>query len=113
MAAQSLRSALALAHREYNEKHTALLQQLEGSEPWTKLSGAQRSAILNEEGISTVPNLETGSEEKLVQILQQTPFGWWDDKTAALPARFQNALAKAAKLIAQAQSDTKPNRPSS
>jgi hypothetical protein len=98
-AAQTLRTALAAAHQAYKEKHTVLLKDLEACARWKVLSDAQRAAILAEEGIAIVPGLEIGSDDKLMQALQQTPAAWWNDKTAALAARFQNAVEKAAKLL--------------
>jgi hypothetical protein len=56
-------------------------------------------SIINEEGISSVPNLEVGSDDQLMHSLQQTPVSSWNDKTAALTARFQNAAHKAARLL--------------
>ena len=97
--AQVLRTAVTSAHQQYGDEHTSLSAALEASETWQKLSAEQRSAILAEEGIAGVPGLEVGTEDQLVQTLQTTPLAWWHDKTAALPVRFQNAAAKAAKLL--------------
>ena len=97
--AQALRAAVAGAHGAFAKRHAELLNELEASEAWQKISGTQRITIMNEEGISTVPDLEVGSDEQLLSALQQTPVASWNDKTAALTARFQNAARKAAKLL--------------
>ncbi|MCX6892688.1 MAG: BREX system P-loop protein BrxC, partial [Verrucomicrobia bacterium] len=76
-----------------------LLTELESSDAWQKISGTQRVAIMSAEGIASVPDLEVGSDEQLLSALQQTPVSSWNDKTAALTARFQNAARKAAKLL--------------
>ena len=98
-AAQALRTAVTGAHGAFASRHAELLKDLEASEAWKKISGTQRMALMSEEGISSVPDLEVGSDEQLLAALQQTPVASWNDKTAALTARFQNAARKAAKLL--------------
>jgi hypothetical protein len=94
-----LRTALTGAHDGFTKRHAELLKDLEASEAWQKVSGPQRIAIMADEGISTVPDLEVGSDEQLLSALKQTSVSSWNDKTAALTARFQNAARKAAKLL--------------
>ncbi len=98
-AAKALRTAVTGSHGAFASRHAELLKELEAGDAWQKISGPQRLAIMSEEGVSTVPNLEVGSDEKLLSALQQTPVSSWNDKTAALTARFQNAARKAAKLL--------------
>jgi hypothetical protein len=98
-AAKALRTAVADAHATFAERHAELLAELEASEAWQRISGTQRMAIMSDEGISCVPDLEVGSDEQLLAALQQTPVSSWNDKAAALTARFQNAARKAAKLL--------------
>jgi hypothetical protein len=98
-AAQSLRAAVTGAHQAFTKRHAELLKELEASDAWPKISGQQRITIMSEEGILSVPDLEVGSDEQLLSALQQTPVSSWNDKTAALTARFQNAARKAAKLL--------------
>lgn len=98
-AAQALRTAVTGAHGAFASRHAELLKELEASEAWKAISGTQRMALMSEEGISSVPDLEVGSDEQLLAALQQTPVASWNDKTAALTARFQNAARKAAKLL--------------
>ncbi|MEI6784154.1 MAG: BREX system P-loop protein BrxC, partial [Verrucomicrobiota bacterium] len=97
--AQALRAAVAGAHGAFAKRHAELLNELEASEAWQKISGTQRITIMSEEGISSVPDLEVGSDEQLLAALQQTPVSSWNDKTAALTARFQNAARKGARLL--------------
>jgi hypothetical protein len=98
-AAQALRTAVTGAHGAFASRHAEMITELEASEAWKKISGTQRIGIMNEEGISAVPDMEVGSDEQLLSALQQTPVASWNDKTAALTARFQNAARKAAKLL--------------
>jgi hypothetical protein len=98
-ATQVLRAALTGAHSAFAKQHAELLKHLESGDAWQKLSGTQRISIMGEEGISTVPDLEVSSDEQLLSALKHNSISSWNDKTAALTARFQNAARKAAKLL--------------
>jgi hypothetical protein len=98
-AAQALRTAVTGAQQAFAKRYAELLAELEASDAWGKITGQQRIAIMSEEGIESVPDPEVGSDEQLLQALQQTPVSSWNDKTAALATRFQNAGRKAAKLL--------------
>jgi hypothetical protein len=98
-AVKVLRTAVTAAHGAFASRHAELLKDLEAADAWQKISGTQRMALMSEEGISSVPDLEVGSDEQLLAALQHTPVAGWNDKTAALTARFQNAARKAAKLL--------------
>jgi len=97
--AKVLRDAVTTAHQAFADAYAAGLSILESSDEWKKLTADQRTTILGGEAIANVSALEVGSDDQLVQTLQRTPIDWWNDKTAALAARFQNAAAKAAKLL--------------
>jgi hypothetical protein len=98
-AAAALRTALTGTHGAFASRHAELLKELEASTAWNAISGTQRMALMSEEEISSVPDLEVGSDEQLLAALQLTPVASWNDKTAALTVRFQNAARKAAKLL--------------
>ncbi len=98
-AAKALRTAVAGARGTFASQHAELLKELEASDAWHAISGTQRMALMSEEDISSVPDLEVGSDEQLLSALQQTPVSSWNDKTAALTARFQNVARKAARLL--------------
>lgn len=98
-AAHALRTAVTGAHSGFASRHAELLKELEASDAWKKISGQQRISLMGGEGISAVPDLEVGSDEQLLSALQNTPVASWNDKTAALTARSQNAARKAAKLL--------------
>ena len=98
-AAKALRTAVTEAHGAFVQRHAELLADLEASESWKKISGTQRMSLMSEEGIAAVADLEVGADEQLLSALQHTPVASWNDKTAALTARFQNAARKAAKLL--------------
>jgi hypothetical protein len=98
-AAQALRTAVTRAHGAFGNLHAELLKDLESIDAWQKISDQQRAGIMSEEGISSPSDLEVGTDDHLLAALQQTPVSSWNDKTAALKLRFQNAAQKAAKLL--------------
>jgi len=98
-AAQALRTAVTSAHSGFASRHAELLKELEASDAWQKITGQQRINIMGEEGILSVPDLDVGSDEQLLSALLNTSVASWNDKTAALTARFQNAARMAAKLL--------------
>jgi hypothetical protein len=109
--AQVLRTAVIQAHQDYVSHHVTEQEHLNASDAWQKLSEEQRKAILAEEGVAQVPVLNIGTDDSLVETLQRTPLDWWSDKTAALASRFQNAKAKATKLLTpKARKVTIPTR---
>ncbi len=97
--AQILRSAVTSAHQDYSSQHAMLTAALEATDTWEKLTPEQRGTLLASEAIDGVPLLGVGTDDQLIETLRRTPLPWWQDKTAALPARFQNVAAKAAKLL--------------
>jgi hypothetical protein len=98
-AAQSLRTAVTSAHQAYAKRYANLFEELEASDIWQEISDDQRNAIMKDEGIVSVPDLEVGSDDQIMQLLQKTPVSSWKDKSAALTERFQAAAHAAAKLL--------------
>ncbi len=97
--AQVLRTAITTAHQAYEGRHSQLMAELEANDAWRQIKPEQRLRILSDECIGEVPPLEVGSDDALLQTLQQTPLPWWQDKTAALSTRFANAAAETARLL--------------
>ena len=96
-AAGLLRSAVTTAHGHFKETFEKERKRLEGSEAWQRISEADR--ILAEEGIGSIPAVNIGSNEELLQSLKSTPLPSWREKTDALSKRFDDAAMKAAVLL--------------
>ncbi|QDV91803.1 hypothetical protein RAS2_29090 [Phycisphaerae bacterium RAS2] len=98
-AAGALRAATSEAHSGLTKRHASEKATLEKGEAWQKISAAQRTSILAEEGIVDVPSIDVGTDETLLATLDIAPLSSWKDKADALPSRFANAAVKAAKLL--------------
>lgn len=98
-AADALRGAVTTAHAEHERVYNEQMTALAGSDNWRKLTEAQRSQILTEERIASLPPLTVGSEAELIRSLEQTALPAWKTKTDALPQQFARAAVAAAKLL--------------
>ena len=94
-----MRAALIAAHKEYADAYAAQLQHLEASQPWKGIKPADRERILTELGLEKPAALKAGSDEELLSALSAAPLASWRDRTHALPARFAEALKRAAQLL--------------
>ena len=91
--------SLTDTYSAYTATYKKLMSDLLSLDAWGKISDEQRQAILSEEDIAGVPSLVVGNDDELLIALENTSFGLWQEKTAALPTRFSNAAQKAAKLL--------------
>lgn len=98
-AADALRGAVTSAYAEHERVYMEQMTALAGSDNWRKLTETQRSQILTEEAIATLPPLAVGSEAELIRSLEQTGLPAWKTKTDALPQQFARAAVAAAKLL--------------
>jgi hypothetical protein len=95
----ALRSALNQAHAACTSAHEVELASLEASATWQKLSPEQRYKLLSESGSRVVPTIAVGTTEEIMETLRQTKLSELRAIGDALPTRFGNALAAAAKLL--------------
>lgn len=98
-AVDALRSAVTLAHAEYEKTYNEQMAALTASDNWKKLKADQRKQILADEDIDKLPTLTVGSEGDLIRSLEQTALPAWKTKTDALPQQFARAAMAAAKLL--------------
>jgi len=94
-----LRQALTSAWNSYKLAHGAGMQMLDADENWRQLTPAQRLELLQAEGLLTIPDICTGTEKDILELLRLGSLPAWSDRTAALPKRFHDARLRAAKLI--------------
>jgi len=94
-----LRSAVTAAHGHFKETFEKERKRLEGSEAWQRIRETDRIRILTEESIASIPAVNIGGNEELLQSLKSTPLWSWREKTDALSKRFDDAAMKAAVLL--------------
>jgi hypothetical protein len=94
-----LRSALNQAHAACSSAHEDGLASLEASATWQKLSPEQRYELLSASAARVVPPIAVGTTDEILTTLRQTRLSELSAIADALPTRFGNALAAAAKLL--------------
>lgn len=96
---QLLREKLTAHHARYQQLHQEGMAALKESDAWPKLTEAQRQAILDQNGLATVPGIKVGTEAEVIVSLEAMSLEMWQAQCDALPQRFQNAQRDAAKVV--------------
>lgn len=96
---QVLRSALIDARKLYSDQHAAGMAKLNSDANWAQLSPEQRHELLQEHGLTKVPDVATGTTQEVLASVRTTSLATWADRTAALGTRFQQVQLEAAALL--------------
>ena len=72
---------------------------LEATPAWKQISQPQRYEILGANGIRVLPTIAVGTTEEVLDTLRHTKLSELRAISDALPTRFSNASAAAAKLL--------------
>lgn len=97
--AGELRRELTAQHKQYSDIYDAEMKALQQQESWGKLGEIKRQAILVKHGIANTPSIEVGTEDELLDSLEQIPLTAWGTMRDALRTRFGNALLEAIKEL--------------
>jgi hypothetical protein len=95
----ALRMAIDQAYAACTKAHEEGHSRLERSGDWPKLSPEQKYDLLSSHACRVVPEIAVGSTEEILGTLRQTKLSELRAISDALPTRFNNALAAAAKLL--------------
>jgi hypothetical protein len=96
---QLLREELVRHHKEYSTIYTTQMRALQTSTVWNQLSPTQQQAILDDNGLSTIPPIKVGTETEALTSLSTTSLNGWKTRIDALSQRFVKAQLAAAKLL--------------
>lgn len=98
---QSLRLQLNRLHQEYQEAYKQGLNRLESDSNWNQLELEQREHLLASYHLLAAdePVVEVKNNEEVLATLERLPVGSFNDRIAALPARFSQVLEEAAKIL--------------
>ena len=97
--ADALRCALAQAVEEHHRMFEHERERLEASANWQQIEPAQRDGILTRLHIAKEAVGATGTEQEVLDCLEDASLGDWRTRTAALPQLFANARSEADKLL--------------
>jgi hypothetical protein len=95
----ALRAALNEAHARFSADYEARMTALAESPTWNQITQPQRYEILGASGIREMPKIAVGTTEEVLDTLRHTKLSELRAIHDALPTRFQNAAAAAAKLL--------------
>lgn len=93
----ALREALTEARAAYEEAFEREREALEADDAWQALDDTKQGFILGRYGIEGVPDVDVSTPDAILRTLDEMSLATWRDRTAALPTRFKNALADAAR----------------
>ena len=99
-ATTALRGAVSDAHGRLAAERDREVAALEASDDWSELKPRDRTRILGSNGLGPVLDLDIGTDQALIDCLEETSLKDWDDRTLALKARADRAREEAARLLA-------------
>jgi len=97
--AQALREALQRARSEYASLYEQRKRELESHEAWKRLAPEEQAEILSRQGVSGLPEVRLGTEEELLDSLDEISLEEWATRRDALPVRFKKVLEEAQKRL--------------
>jgi hypothetical protein len=98
---QALRLELNRLHREYKESYNQGMNRLANDSNWNQLEPEQREQLLALHHLQDAdePMVEVKNSEEVLSTLERLPIDSFNDRIAALPARFSKVLEDAAKIL--------------
>ena len=93
----ALRAAVTDARVAYAVIHERETAALESDTTWGSLGDTDRAFILGRHALTDVPAIDVSTLAALLSTLDERSLATWRDQTAALPARFKQAYADAAR----------------
>ena len=107
---EALRKALNEAHAACIAAYERGMDGLDANATWQKLTPEQRYEIFSKNLVHQMPTIAVGSTDEILATLQKTKISELQAICDALPTRFSNAVAAAAKLLEpQAQQVSLPS----
>ena len=97
--ADVLRAAISAAHEQYAKTFDAGFRDLEDSASWESLGVEDRQGILRSVNLTRRESPHLDTPAAILDALDRTSLSEWDDRTAALPGRFTQALQEAARRL--------------
>lgn len=94
-----LRAALREVHGAYTSAYDDHRAELEGAATWQELPADQQDALLARHDLSAVPPIEVESVADVLRSLDRISLSGWQARLDALPKRFGDVLAEAARAL--------------
>ena len=94
-----VKEAAKQAVDKYDSTYKEQLQRLEGSADWGELKPEQQKALLSRVGLRPPEKQSTGSDQDLLNALNNCGLDQWNTRTQALSQQASNALLEASRLL--------------
>ena len=104
-----LRKAVSEIHELMVTERDREVAELEASENWSKLQPEERERILVSNGLGPIPELCIGTDQELIDCLEDTAIKGWEERLLALKARVDRARGEAARQVAPKAVTVRPS----
>ena len=95
----ALRKTVSEAHGHLRKERDREVTELEKSDDWLKLESGDGARILSSNGLGPIPDLTIGTDQALMDCLENVGLQDWDDRLLALKPRIDRAREEAARLL--------------
>ena len=96
----ALRKTVSEAHERLRRKRDQEVSELEKSDDWLKLQPGDGARILSSNGLGPIPDLAIGTDQALMDCLEDVGLQEWNDRILVLRTRIAQAREEAARLLA-------------
>ena len=104
----ALRKAVSEAHRRLRQERAREVAELKASGDWSILKPHDGTRILESNGLGPIPELDVGTDQALMDCLEETALDDWEDRLLALRTRVDRAREEAARLLAPQATTIRP-----
>jgi hypothetical protein len=95
----ALRSDILSRAQQLSAAQRDAVVELEASDDWNKLSSGDRQMIVAHAQLASADLPEVSTDSKLLEALDATPLGGWQDRISLVPGRRDQARQRAAKQL--------------
>ena len=96
----ALRKTVSESHARLRKERDREVTELENSDDWLELNPADGAQILASNGLNSIPDISIGTDQALMDCLEDTGLQDWDDRLLALKTRVDQAREEAVHLLA-------------
>ncbi|WML91012.1 BREX system P-loop protein BrxC [Thiothrix lacustris] len=85
----AVREAITAHLDKYEQEYHACMHDLDADGTWVKLDSAQQQTLLKQHHLDDIPVEKLSGNEAVLESIERTSLQQWNDRTAALPGRFE------------------------
>jgi hypothetical protein len=85
----AIREAITAHLDKYEQEYHACMHDLDADGTWAKLDSAQQQTLLKQHHLDGIPVEKLSGNDAVLESIERTSLQQWNDRTAALPGRFE------------------------